>query len=408
MAYGIEALNVYAGLARIPVPELFAGRGLDQRRLENLMMSQRSVGLPFEDPVTNAVNAARPIVDALGPADRASIEILVTSTESGLDLSKSVASYVHEHLGLSRNCRVLEVKQACYAATGTIQLALGYLASGVAPGARALVVATDVALVDQRAGYAEPATGHGAVAVLLGGTPTVLAVDLGAYGCYSYETLDSARPTPEFDIADVDRSLFAYLDCLANSVGDYGARVDRADFATTFDQLALHTPFAGLVRSAHRRMMREYGLSAGQIDEDFQHRVAASLVYPAQVGNLCSGSVYLALASVLDHAPIDGPTRVALYSYGSGCSAEFFSGVVDADSVAAIATMGIGERLARRRELSFAEYAALLPHTRRTLVPEPDRVVDLDPYADFLAPTGRDPLLVHTRTKDYHRMYEWR
>ncbi len=408
MPHGIEALNVYAGLARIAVPELFAGRGLEPRRLENLMMSQRSVGLPFEDPVTNAVNAAKPIVDALDPADRASIETLVTSTESGLDLSKSVASYVHEYLGLSRNCRVLEVKQACYAATGAVQLALGYLASGAAPGARALVIATDVALVDQRAGYAEPATGHGAAAVLLGDAPTVLAVDLGAYGCYSYETLDSARPTPEFDIADVDRSLFAYLDCLANSVSDYASRVDGADFATTFDQLALHTPFAGLVRSAHRRMMRGYGLPAERIDEDFQRRVSASLEYPAQVGNLCSGSVYLALASILDHAQIDDAARVGLYSYGSGCSAEFFSGVVDAGSVAAVGAMGIGERLARRRELSFAEYAALLPQTLRTLVPEPDRVVDLDPYADFLGVAGGDPMLVYTRTKDYHRMYEWR
>src|SRR6266545_6182686 len=153
---GIEALNAYCGLAYIPVQALFAGRGLNQERMANLMMQQRSLGLPFEDPITNAVNAAKPIVDALDPADRASIETLVTSTESGLDLSKSVASYVHEYLGLSRNCRVLEVKQACYAATGAVQLALGYLASGAAPGARALVIATDVALVDQRAGYAEP------------------------------------------------------------------------------------------------------------------------------------------------------------------------------------------------------------------------------------------------------------
>ena len=77
MPYGIEALNVYAGLAQIPVAELFAGRGLDPHRLDNLMMRQRSVGLPFEDPVTNAVNAARPIVEALddadgGPASRSS------------------------------------------------------------------------------------------------------------------------------------------------------------------------------------------------------------------------------------------------------------------------------------------------------------------------------------------------
>ena len=80
--------------------------------------------------------------------------------------------------------------------------------------------------------------------MLVGDDPRVLALDLGAFGCYSYETMDSARPTPQFDIADVDRSLFAYLDCLANSFADYRSRVEGADFLTTFDHIALHTPFA--------------------------------------------------------------------------------------------------------------------------------------------------------------------
>ncbi|MFB6888417.1 hydroxymethylglutaryl-CoA synthase family protein [Kitasatospora sp. NPDC056327] len=406
MGYGIEALNVYAGIAQIPVPALFAGRGLEQERLANLAMHNRSVGLPFEDPVTNAVNAAKPVVDALDPADRAAIEVLVTSTESGLDLSKSVASYVHEYLGLSRNCRLLEVKQACYAATGALQLAAGYLASGASPGAKALIVATDVALVDERAAYAEPATGHGAAAVLLSDRPAVLELDLGAFGLYSYETLDSARPTPEFDIADVDRSLFAYLDCLSNSFADYRLRVDGADFRHTFDRLAMHTPFSGLVLAAHRKMMRESGASLAQAQEDFERRVRPSLAYPARVGNLCSGSVYLALAGLLATDPATDAVRVGLYSYGSGCSAEFFSGVTGPGSREAVLAMDIGGSLDRRRELDFAEYVRLLPESLRTLVPAENRTVDVERYEEYLP--GDRPLLVHTGTEGYHRTYAWR
>ena len=409
MGYGIDALNVYAGIARIGVPELFAGRGLDPDRLANLAMAERSVGLPFEDPVTNAVNAARPLLDALSTADRDSVELLVTSTESGVDLSKSVASYVHEYLGLSRTCRLLEVKQACYAATAAVQLATGYLASGAAPGAKALVIATDVALVDARAGYAEPATGHGAAAVLVGEDPRVLTIDPGAFGLYCYETLDSARPTPTFDIADVDRSLFAYLDCLANAFDDYAGRVTDADFARTFDRLAFHTPFAGLVRAAHRKMMRAAGVSAAEVDADFERRVQPSLRYPSRVGNLCSGSVYLALASLLDcdtgRAPVDDGARVGLYSYGSGCSAELFSGVVDAGSRAAVRAMGIGAHLDARRELTFGEYEDLLGDALAVLTPERDRTVDLDRWAGYL--DGARNRLVHTGIKEYHRRYEW-
>src|SRR5579872_3718286 len=121
---GIEALNAYCGLAYIPVRSIFENRGLDVSRLGNLMMEKRSIAFPFEDPVTNAVNAAKPIVDSLDPIEKDRIEILITSSESGIDYSKSITSYVHEHLGLSRNCRLIEVKQACYAATAAFQMAV--------------------------------------------------------------------------------------------------------------------------------------------------------------------------------------------------------------------------------------------------------------------------------------------
>ena len=409
---GIEALNAYCGVASIPVPALFAGRGLDPARIDNLMMRERSVGLPCEDPVSNAVNAARPLLDALPAGELARVELLVTSTESGIDYSKSVASYVHEYLGLSRNCRLVEVKQACYAATAATQLAAGYLASAASPGAKALVIATDVSLVDERAEYAEPAMGHGAVALLLSAQPRVLTLDLGAFGAYSYETLDSARPAPTFDIADADRSLFTYLDCFSNSFRDYATRVEGADFATTFDYLAMHTPFGGMVRAAHRKLTREFARDRFHaVDEDFQRRVAPALVYPTAVGNLCSGSVYLALASVIesaDPAAVAAGARVGLYSYGSGCSSEFFSGLIDGESARALGELRIAKHLSARVELGFDEYAGLLDENKRCLVPERDRDAAaglcrpiLDRY-----PIERD-LLVYTGTKAYHRQYEW-
>jgi polyketide biosynthesis 3-hydroxy-3-methylglutaryl-CoA synthase-like enzyme PksG len=407
---GIERLGLYCGVAAITVADLFAGRGLDPGRLDNLMMRRRSIALPCEDPVTNAVNAAAPVLAGLSGADKDSIELLVTSTESGVDYSKSVASYVHRYLGLSPRCRLLEVKQACYGATGALQLAAGYLAAGVSPGARALVIATDVALVDGRAQYAEPATGHGAAAVLLGERADLLRLDAGAFGLHSYETMDSARPTPEYDIADVDRSLFAYLDCLSHALADYADRVDGVDFASTFDLLALHTPFAGLVRSAHRKLVREHapGSAAAAVDADFDRRVAPSLVLPAEVGNLCSGSVYLALASVLEHAEITGPRRIGLYSYGSGCAAEFFSGVLGPESVRAHAPFRLTERLAARIGLTFAEYERLLADDLKVLVPDRHRKVDLPGCDEFLDRIpDRPELLVLTGIEDHHRQYAW-
>lgn len=406
---GIEALNVYGGVARIAVGEIFRGRGLRSDRYDNLQMSARSVALPFEDPVTNAVNAARPLVDALDETGRRRIEMVVTATESGLDLSKSLATYVADHLGLGPRCRLIELKQACYAGAAALQLAVAYVASGLSPGAKALVVATDVALVGAEAGYAEPATGSGAVAMLVGDRPEILSLDLGAFGLHAFETMDTARPRPDLDVVDVDRSLLTYLTCLSASFADYRERVADVDLVKTFDFLAFHTPFAGMAKAGHRALMRAHAsVTAADIDRDFQYRLEPSLRYPALVGNLFSGSVFLALASLIEHSAPAGPSRVGLFAYGSGCSAEFFSGLVASAAKPALARLRIGEHLAGRAELSFDEYERLAEENRGCLAPVRDRAVDLAGLRNLAdrAPLRR-PMLALRGVQDYHRVYEW-
>lgn len=408
---GVEGLNAYCGLARISVRTFFEKRGLDDQRFDNLMMDQRSVQLPWEDPVTNAVNAAKPLVDALGRAgDR--IELLVTSTESGLDYSKAIASYVHDYLGLSKQCRTMEVKQACYGATGALQLAAGYLASGMSPGAKALIIATDVNPMDERAQYAESTTGHGAVAILVGDQPSILKLDLGAYGLNSFETMDTARPTSDFDLYDTDLSLLTYLECLSASYREYTRRVPEASFSDSFDYIVMHTPFAGMVKAAHRKLTRELKLtprSPQAIEEDFVRRIGPSLRYPQVVGNLCSGAVWLALASLVDGAQDETEeARVGLYSYGSGCAAEFFSGVIVPGAPAVLGKLDIEGRLRRRLEMPFEEYERLLPEIRSCLVPQRDRTVDRSGLEEYLEPFRDDgPLLMLKSVQNYRRQYEW-
>lgn len=406
MTFGIEALNVYGGVAAIGVGRLFAGRGLDPARFANLAMTERSVALPFEDPVTNAVNAARPILDMTGTDG---IELLITCTESGLDYSKSLASMAHGHLGLPSRCRLLEVKQACYSATAALHLAIGQLAACAAPGARALVIATDIAVVGAEGEYAEPATGSGAVAMLVGADGQVLAVDRGAYGLHSFDVLDSARPLPDQDIVNVDQSLMAYLSCAKASLADYLQRVADADFRASFDYLAMHTPFVGMPRAAHRMLARnQLGWSVAETEADFERRLAPSLGYPGRIGNLFSGSLYAALASLIDDVRPDAERRVGLYSFGSGCSAEFYSGLIGPRSAVALKQMRIAEHLAARCQLDFAAYEELLPHARACLRPQPDRRVDLARYLDVArqGAAGR-PLLALAEVRGYRRHYEW-
>lgn len=142
MNVGIEAINAYGGQATIDVRTLFAARKLDLSRFENLMMIRKSVGLPCEDSVTNAVNAAKPIIDRLNEVEKNQIELVITATESGLDFGKSLSTYIHDYLGLSRRCRLFEVKQACYGGTAALQMAASFVAANTSPGEKALVIAT--------------------------------------------------------------------------------------------------------------------------------------------------------------------------------------------------------------------------------------------------------------------------
>ncbi len=409
MGIGIEAINFYGGPAVIDVRTLFKSRGLDLERFDNLMMKNKSVGLPCEDSVTNAVNAAKPIVDRLTDRQKDRIEMVITCSESGLDYGKSLSTYVHDYLGLNRNCRLFEVKQACYAGTAGVHMANCFVLSQVSPGAKALVIATDMARAGVKHSYAEPSQGTGAIAMLVSDIPAVLEIDLGAVGCYSYEVMDTCRPLPDLETGDADLSLLSFLDCVENSFKIYQEKVAEVDYVNTFDYLVFHTPFAGMVKGAHRRMMRQFTpYQPDQIEMDFQRRVSPSLKHCVQVGNVYSGSLYLALCSLIDHVELDGEKRVGLFSYGSGCSSEFYSGLISCQSKSALAEMDIRAKLANRYELTMAEYERLLDLNTEWFFGIKDKEVDISGFSHIYEHYFEGKKLLRLkRVKEYHREYVW-
>src|SRR5271157_313225 len=135
MRVGIEKLNIYPGSCSLSIADLCRARDLDvERTLSELMISERAVNPPWEDAVTLGVNAAQPM---LSQADRDSIGLLLVGTESSVDQEKPVSSWVHHFLRLPDDCLNLEVKHACYAATGALELAKAWLASPAAKARKA-------------------------------------------------------------------------------------------------------------------------------------------------------------------------------------------------------------------------------------------------------------------------------
>ncbi|MCG8915255.1 3-hydroxy-3-methylglutaryl-ACP synthase [Actinokineospora sp. PR83] len=404
---GIEAMNAFCGTACVDVRELMVHRGLDTARFEELLLDRKTVTMPWEDPVTFGVNAAKPLLDALPPAELDRVEMLIACTESGLDFGKPLAAYLHHWLGLNRNCRLFELKSACYSGTAGLQAAVSFVLSRTSPGAKALVVATDVArgaatddpcAVTMDWAFSEPSGGAGAVALLVGEHPGVFGFDVGANGYHGHEVMDTCRPTPDGEAGDPDVGLMTYLDACEQTFRAYRERVPGADYRTSFDYLAFHTPFGGMVRSAHRTMMRRVArVPAAEIEPDFRRRVLPGICHTRQTGNTMGAGVFLSLAGTIEAADPAGGQRVGCFSYGSGCCAEFYSGVVAPGASDRVAALGIGARLASRRRLRPAEYdgvarAGLRFGTRNAVV---------DPGEDE---PGR---LVLRGVREFRREYAW-
>lgn len=412
---GIEGMGFYGGAAYLDVRELCLRRGLDIPRFENLLMREKTVALPYEDPVTFGVNAARPLIDGLSDAARSRIEMIITCTESGIDFGKSLSTYIHHYLGLARNCRLFEIKQACYSGTVGLQTAVNFVLSRASPGGKALVIATDIsrfALADANAiqewAYSEPSSGAGAIALLVSETPELFQIDVGAYGNCAFEVMDTCRPGADTEAGDADLSLMAYLDCCAGAFDDYARRVEGANFRESFSYLCFHTPFGGMVKGAHRQLMRRlYKATPDEIETDFRQRMSPSLAYSERVGNTAGASLFVALAGTIDTADFDTPQRIGLFSYGSGCCSEFFSGVVGPAGKQRLNAMAIGEALNKRHHLSFAEYETLLQGNHAVRFGTRDAMLDHDVVPDAWSAYQNGQRLVLDAIVNYHRKYRW-
>jgi polyketide biosynthesis 3-hydroxy-3-methylglutaryl-CoA synthase-like enzyme PksG len=412
---GIEAINAFAGSAYVDVQKLAAHRKLDTSRFANLLMKEKTVTLPYEDPITFGVNAARPLIEAMTAEEKDRIEMVISCTESAFDFGKSMSTYFHKLLGLNRNCRLFELKNACYSGAAGFQMAVNFVLSGTSPGAKVLVIATDVTrFVTVEGGegisddwsFFEPSAGAGAVAMIVSDTPHIFQVDVGANGYYGYEVMDTCRPVADSEAGDADLSLLSYLDCCEGAFNEYKKRVDGADFsAGTFAYLAMHTPFGGMVKGAHRDMMRKQLRAAPKdIEADFERRIMPGIQHCQRVGNIMGATTALSLLSTIEHGDFTTPQRVGVFSYGSGCCSEFFSGIVTKDGQDRVRALRIKEQLDRRTELTMAEYDNLLVHSGAVKFGTRNVVLDTSFVPHCRTAHGSETMFL-TEIREFQRQY---
>lgn len=321
LKFGIDRACFYSPAYYLELSALAQARGVEKDKyLIGLGQSEMAVIPPDEGIVTMAASAASKLLEH---EDKSKIRTLLLATESGIDHSKSAGIYVHRLLELPANTRTIELKQACYSGTGALQLALGYLHQH--PEEKVLLITSDIARYGLNT-PGESSQGGGAVAMLLSQNPRLIAIEPGS-GLFTEDVMDFWRPNyKEEALVEGKISCDQYLKALKECWQDYTQRTGRT--FSDHQHFLYHIPFPRLAEKAHQKLSMLCHLKKPSSEETNQI-LNSSLAYSKKIGNCYTGSLYLGLLSLLENNSNNlSNHRVGFYSYGSGCVAEFFSGII--------------------------------------------------------------------------------
>lgn len=365
MTIGIDKIGFSTSQYRLEMADFAAARGEEVSKFhKGLMIDCISISPITEDIVTLAASAASQI---LTDEDKATIDLIIIGTETGIDQSKAASVFLHSLLGIQPFARSIEMKEACYAATAGLDYAKAHLAKH--PDSKVLVIASDIAKYGVRSG-GEPTQGAGAVAMLVTSNPRLLVLHDDNVA-QTRDIMDFWRPNySSTPYVDGRFSTEQYLDCLITTWAEHQRRFD-----SKLDDLAafcFHVPFPKLAQKGLLSLMPA-DLSEDKRDQLLANFEAA-IAYNRQVGNIYTGSLYLSLLSLLENSrALQAGDRIGLFSYGSGAVCEVFTAtLVD----------GFEEQLRTDRQAELDSRSAISTEDYEQLFYE-EALLDADGSASF-------------------------
>jgi hydroxymethylglutaryl-CoA synthase len=347
--FGIDTAAFHTSHYYLNLRTLAEARGVDSDKYR-IGLGQNCMGVnpPDEGIVTMAASAADQI---LTHDDKQKLSHVLFATESSIDQSKSAGVFVHRLLKLPATCRVVELKQACYSATAALQMSLALLQQH--PEQKILIIASDIARYGLNT-TGESSQGGGAVALLISANPRMIAIEPES-GYLTEDAMDFWRPNYRNEaLVDGRFSCELYLRLLKETWQLYQHKSQRP--YESHQHFCYHIPLPRLAEKAQQKLAMLNGLH----HEAVTHKIQAlqpSLYYSREVGNCYTASLFLGLISLLEqNADNLAGQRIGFYSYGSGATAEFFSGVVQADYQQALHTAYHQALLADRTALTQTQY----------------------------------------------------
>jgi hydroxymethylglutaryl-CoA synthase len=359
---GIDDIAIYVPKLYVDFKDFAEARGISPAKLEyGIGVKKMAMVDTNQDPATMAANACLKLMQKndLNPQD---IGRLYVATESGLDESKAMNSYVIGMLeqiygnGAFEHCGGIECKFACVSGSYALYDNSNWIRAAENDGKAAIVVVSDVAKYDIGSS-GEYTQGAGAVAMLVKESPHILAFDQKVTSTVIKNEHDFFRPFGrETPLVNGQYSNLLYLIQVKKAMLMYKAKAleiglfkigPNESFIDHIDYVALHLPYAKMGKNALAFLLRhewrnlpkwadiikQIGMeepkpknNAGTIEsiltdiefmekdeifrkkfmetpqykEVFEAKLASSLQASEMIGNLYTGSLYMGFRSELE------------------------------------------------------------------------------------------------------------
>lgn len=327
---------------------------------------------------------------------------LEVGTETLIDKSKSVKTILTQLFEGNGDLEGIDTLNACYGGTNAVFNSLNWIESSAWDGRDAIVVCGDIAIYDK--GAARPTGGAGTVALWIG--PDAPIVFDSVRGTFMEHAYDFYKPdfTSEYPYVDGHFSLTCYVKALDQVYKTYSKKAiakglakdpagpEAVNVSKYFDYNVFHVPTCKLVTKSYGRLLYndfranpslypdvdfklatedyEKSLVDKTIEKTFvnvskqlqKERVAPSLIVPTNTGNMYTGSVYAALASLIFFVGSDAlqNKRIGLFSYGSGLAASLFSCKVVGDLSQIVSVLDLDHKLKSRKVETPQDYESAI------------------------------------------------
>ncbi len=432
MNVGISSITFDIPQLFLPITTLAENRNIEPEKLiKGLGLHKMSFLDTHQDVVTMASNAALKLIqqENLNPKE---INRIYIGTESGIDSSKPVASFVLSNLesvlgtASFRNCDVVDMTFACIGAVDALQNCMDYIRLN--PSKKALIIATDNAKYDLNS-TGEYTQGAGAVAMLITANPRILSFST-AFGVSTQGVFDFFKPRRSFSKEEVlnlnnnpewngvleneiaiykEQPVFdgqysnqCYINRITEAYDHYKSESNQSGKVyENWSNILMHLPYCFQGRRTFIEIFANENpeLLESQLGETTKDKIKAlaksseyltlvtekilpSEIASGQIGNIYTGSIFLGLLSTLCYH-LQQNTNLAnkkfgFIAYGSGSKSKVFEAEVSENWQAEIEKVQLFETLESCTAIDFNTYQKLHKKEIRESVIAPKNEFYLD------------------------------